>query len=84
MSALSRTRVPSYRRHKQSGQAIVTLTDGYGRRRDVLLGKFGTKESKAEYKRVVLEWEANERSLPQNGSTEITVAELIERYWHHV
>jgi hypothetical protein len=60
------------------------LTDGFGRRRDVLLGKFGTKESKAEYKRVVLEWDANERSLPQNVATEITVAELIERYWHHV
>ncbi len=28
-------RVPSYRRHKQSGQAIVTLTDAVtGRRRD--------------------------------------------------
>ena len=28
--------VPSYRRHKQSGQAIVTLSDGLGGRHDVL------------------------------------------------
>lgn len=33
-----RKSVPSYRRHKASGQAIVTLPDGHGRRRDVLLG----------------------------------------------
>src|SRR5205823_5239332 len=36
---------PSYRRHKQSGQAVVTLPDGLGGRHDVLLGKFGSKES---------------------------------------
>jgi hypothetical protein len=49
--------VPSYRLHKQSGQAIVTLTDGLGGRRDVLLGKYGTPESRAEYARVLAEWE---------------------------
>jgi hypothetical protein len=37
---------PSYRKHKQSGQ-IVTLSHGYGGRRDFLLGKYGTKESRA-------------------------------------
>jgi hypothetical protein len=51
-------RIPSYRLHKQSGQAIVTLTDGLGRRRDVLLGRYGTPESRAEYVRVLAEWEA--------------------------
>ena len=35
-------RVPTYRRHKRSGQAIVTLPDGFGTRRDILLGKYGT------------------------------------------
>src|SRR5262245_18809066 len=53
--------VPSYRRHKQSGQAIVTLTDGLGGRRDVLLGKHGSKESRVEYARIIAEWEANGR-----------------------
>ena len=62
------TRVPSYRRHKQSGQAIVTLTDALtGRRRDVLLGRHGTKASKEEYRRVVLDWEANEPPPDRRG-----------------
>jgi hypothetical protein len=47
--------VPSYRRHRQSGQAVVTLTDGLGSRKDVLLGKHGTAESRAEYARVISE-----------------------------
>ena len=49
---MSRTKKnPSYRLHKQSGQAIVTLTDGLGGRREVLLGKFDTLESRVEYNR---------------------------------
>ncbi|HEX5271267.1 MAG TPA: site-specific integrase [Gemmataceae bacterium] len=81
-----RPRVPSYRRHKQSGQAIVTLTDALtGRRRDVLLGPHNTKASREEYKRVVLEWEANERRLPgASTASDLTVAELIRQYWRHV
>lgn len=48
-------KVPSYRLHKQSGQAVVTLSDGLGRRRDVLLGRHGTPESRVEYARVIAE-----------------------------
>jgi len=44
----SKTRVPTYRKHKQSGQAIVTLVDAATRRRrDELLGKHGTKASRS-------------------------------------
>lgn len=64
MSVHTRPRVPSYRLHKQSGQAVVTLPVGQGGRRDVLLGKYGTDESKAEYQRVLVEWEASGRRLP--------------------
>jgi integrase len=53
-----RPRVPSYRLHKQSGQAVVTLPDGLGGRRDVLLGKYDSEESKAEYVRLIAEWQA--------------------------
>jgi integrase len=75
-------RVPSYRRHKQSGQAVVTLPDGLGGRRDVLLGKYKSKQSRQEYARVISEWEANGRCLPQSvSSTDITIAELIVRFW---
>jgi hypothetical protein len=73
-------RVPSYRKHKQSGQAVVTLTDGLGRRRDVLLGKYGTKQSRTEYARVIAEWETAGRQLPKTESpSDLTIAELIDR-----
>jgi hypothetical protein len=62
--------VPSYRRHRQSGQAVVTLPDGLGRRKDILLGKYGTAVSRHEYARVVGEWEANGRRLLQGRELE--------------
>ncbi len=68
-------RVPSYRRHKPSGQAVVTLNG-----RDVYLGKWRTKASRDEYERVVGEWLANGRSLrDENGS--LSVAQVALRYW---
>jgi integrase len=78
-----RARIPSYRLHKQSGQAVVTLPDGFGNRRDVLLGKYGTSQSRAEYARVIAEWEANGRRLPRpaDAGPELSVNELILSYW---
>lgn len=75
--------IPSYRLHKQSGQAVVTLADGLGGRRDVLLGKHGSAESRAEYLRVISEWEINGHRLPQIGSapSDRWVSELILAYW---
>ena len=79
-----RASVPSYRLHKQSGQAIVTLTDGTGRRRDVLLGKHATPESRAEYARVIAEWEAAGRTLPRTlADHDLSVNELICALWPH-
>ncbi len=78
-------RVPSYREHKQSGQAVVTLTDGLGNRRDVLLGKYGTAGSRTEYARVIAEWEANGRGLPRkNANQAVTINELAVAFWNHV
>jgi hypothetical protein len=51
MPRLKENEVPSYRLHKQSGQAVVTL---HGK--DCLLGKFGSASSKAEYRRLTAEW----------------------------
>ena len=44
-------RVPKYRRHKPTGQAVVTLNG-----KDHYLGKWNTKASRAEYRRLVGEW----------------------------
>jgi integrase len=83
-----RLRIPNYRLHKQSGQAIVTLSDGVGGRRDVLLGPFGSAESRAEYARVIAEWEASGRRFPQpaatgSGRPDLTINELALAYWRH-
>jgi integrase len=82
----NKPRVPSYRLHRQSGQAVVTLTDSVtGRRKDHLLGKYDTAESKEEYKRVVLDWEARGRRLAHaDHKDDLTLAELIARYRKHV
>ncbi len=54
---MSRPRkIPAYRRHKQSGQAVVTLTDPAGDRRDVLLGEYGTVASWQKYAFILAEW----------------------------
>jgi integrase len=83
---MSRTNhIPAYRLHKQSGQAIVTLTDGLGGRRDVLLGKYDTPESRTEYARVIGEWEAGGRRLrpaePQAAG--ISLSELMLAFLRH-
>lgn len=76
-------RDPSYRKHKASGQAIVTVPDGLGGRRDFLLGKYGTASSRAAYRRIIAEWEGNGYRL-KVSTDELTVNELIAAYWPHV
>jgi integrase len=78
MPKLTDSKVPSYRLHKQSGQAIVTLNGA-----DVLLGKFGTVASKSEYNQRIAEWLANGRQRPV-ASADLSIAELIARYRVHV
>ncbi len=67
---------PKYRRHRASGQAVVTL---YGR--DFYLGPHGTKASRIEYDRLISEWLAAGRPT-QMPSTQkdITVVELAAAY----
>jgi integrase len=77
--------VPSYRLHKQSGQAVVTLPDELGGRQDVLLGQYDSPDSLAEYARVIAEWTANGRRLPHKETTpDLTVNELILPYFQFV
>lgn len=73
-------RTPSYRRHKPSGQAVVTL-DG----RDWYLGRYGTKASHAEYDRLVAEWLVGGRRLPvaARAPSDLTVSELAAAYWRY-
>jgi hypothetical protein len=67
-------RIPSYRRHKPTGQVVVTLNG-----RDIYLGKWNNKASRAEYDRLIGEWLAANRSLP-SAAFVATVAELAAAY----
>jgi integrase len=68
-----RTDAPSYRLHRASGQAVVTLAGA-----DHYLGKFGSTESRERYDRLIAEWLANGRMLTPGA--DITVAEVMVRY----
>ena len=80
------SRIPSYRFHKASGQAVVTLDY-----RDHYLGPFGSPESRVCYEQLVAEWLANGRRTPSPEKAGlITVTELLagylafaERYYSH-
>jgi integrase len=74
-------RTPSYRLHKPTGQAVVTLSG-----RDHYLGPHGTTESRAEYDRLLAEWLAAGRrsTLPAGpGGSDITVNEFLDVYLDH-
>ena len=71
-------RTPSYRLHKPTGQAVVTLNG-----RDHYLGLHSTPESRAEYDRLLAEWLANgRRRLSPAGSDghDLTINELLLAY----
>jgi integrase len=70
-------RTPSYRLHKPSGQAVVTLSG-----RDHYLGPYGTDASRAEYDRLILDWLARGRRppAPAGQPDDLTISELILAY----
>src|SRR5450432_3365966 len=70
--------VPSYRHHKPSGQAVVTLNA-----KDHYLGLWQSDASKAEYKRLLAEWIAAGKATTATSIQScvgITVAELLTAY----
>jgi integrase len=79
------TRIPSYRLHKPTNQAIVVI-----RGKMLYLGRYGSVESRAEYSRVIAEWLVRGHSAPTpsqqttTAGSDLRVSELILAYWHHV
>jgi integrase len=70
--------IPSYRKHRATGQAVCTI---FGR--DFYLGPHGTKASHLEYDRLVSEWLAAGRPTSSPSNVELSVSELIVRFWKH-
>jgi integrase len=75
------SRLPSYRLHKASGQAVVTLSGA-----DHYLGIYGTKESQQAYKRRLSEWLAGGKisSPSKQPASDLTIDEVFVRYWSFV
>ena len=69
--------LPSYRLHKPTGQAVVTLSGV-----DVYLGKFNSIASRDAYDRAIQKWLVSGRRRPNNADA--TVNELILAYVQHV
>src|SRR6516162_11092180 len=72
-----RPRTSSYRLHKPSGQAVVTL-DGH----DIYHSRWDRPESRAEYDRLISEWLVNARGLtqPESGLTFNELMVCITRF----
>ncbi len=70
-------REPKFRHHKASGQGFVEVK---GRR--IYLGRFDLPETLAKYHRFVAELLSG-GGLPQVEANEITVVEIIARFWEH-
>ena len=81
--SFSKPRVPKYRLHKPKGLGVVRLNG-----RDIYLGKYGSEESHAEYRRVIAEWLAagGNRShrdgvrFSTSQDESIAINELVLRY----
>lgn len=78
-----RDKIPKYR--KKGTQAVVTLPDGYGGRKDFLLGPFNSAESRKRYDKITGEWIANGRRLvlSKEEKKSLSVNELVLAYWKH-
>ena len=75
------TRIPKYRLHKGSGQALVQIA---GRR--IYLGPHGSDESHQLYRRLVGEWLSHGETLAptdhhDRAPREMTINELVLAYW---
>src|SRR5262245_41021454 len=76
-------RIPSYRLHKPTGQAVVRL-DGHVH----YLGKYRTEASQEAYRRLIAEWLVTQHAPPTKASAQaappdLTIAALILAFWRH-
>jgi hypothetical protein len=75
MPKVTASYTPRYVKHA-SGQAVVRLNG-----KDHYLGKWKSPKVQANYDKLISEWLAHGRQLPQTG--DLTINELILAYWHH-
>ena len=70
-------RIPKYRLHRGSGQALVQLN---GKR--IYLGKYGTPQSHEEYRRLIAQFlSGKDVDCVETGDSGLTINELILRFF---
>lgn len=67
--------IPSYRKHKASGQAYVRING-----QNIYLGKHNSSESKEQYQRLLAENPSPTKSLVITKGQPLTVAALVAKY----
>lgn len=79
VAKVSQSRIPSYRLHKASGQALVTLNY-----RDYYLGPHGSPESKQEYDRLISEFLSSQRAGTFGvAPSQLSLNELLVAFQAH-
>jgi integrase len=76
---------PPYPKKPHNGQARITVRTAGGGRKDVLLGAYGSPESRAEYARILVEMNAHGGLYPVQADAaavaDLSVNELLVQYW---
>lgn len=80
-----RNTVPTYRKHKQTGRATVSIYRQDGSRTEIVLqGDFGSERSKQAYERLLCQLRAGAGKMPCDAARwDLSVAELVERFMAH-
>jgi integrase len=83
--ARPRLTVPAYRKHSQTGRAVVSIYRTDCTRTEVILpGKYGSEQSKQEYERLLCQLRAHGGRLPAIvAKKDITIAELVLKFMAH-
>ncbi|MBM4005356.1 MAG: site-specific integrase [Planctomycetes bacterium] len=71
------TAFPKYRRRADRDSAFVVVAG----KRIYLPGPYNSPESRAEYKRLCLEWQVSDQQPESPHANELTITELIDRFW---
>lgn len=72
-------RIPKYRLNSTTGRACVEL-NGHVH----WLGAYGSEESREKYDRLIAEWLANGRQVPdRKPAADLLILELVDRFWTH-
>ncbi|MFO0938342.1 MAG: hypothetical protein U0798_17690 [Gemmataceae bacterium] len=81
---MSQNRTPSYRHHRSTNQAVVTIRLGNGQRKDIYLGPWKSRESRAAYARVIAECESSSGYITtEKMRSDLTIDEIIVAFLRH-